>query len=82
MTDMLRCVEDFDVVLDAHAFAPRDPDAAFFLAFRCSGARFGREPFRDFGTVGDGAEDLFGGGVEFDRDFEVAGVFLVHSGDS
>jgi hypothetical protein len=42
MTYPLRRVEDFDLVFGAHAFAPRDPNAAFFPAFRCGDARFGR----------------------------------------
>src|SRR5215211_1967658 len=58
MTYPLRGVEDFDLVLDAHAFAPRDPNRASFATFRCGGARFGSEPFRELGSLGDGAEDI------------------------
>src|SRR5439155_6204223 len=55
-------------------------DPALLPAFRRADARFGREPFRDFGTVGDGAEDIFGRGVELDGELDVAGVLCVHGG--
>src|SRR5581483_5323959 len=82
MPHVLRRVEDVDLVLDAHALAPREPDAALFPTLRQRHPRLWHEPFRELNPVAEGTPHFFGGGVELDRDFYIAGVFRGHEEDS